>query len=365
MRRLGLASIVGIALLVAGAGAALAITQQQAYLQKCTSCHCPNGEGLIGPALVGTGSLANYTTAAELFTNVRANMPLLSPDSLSEQMYYDIVAWEVSARGVPLDGTELSAATIAATPLNPPASRTLTVTVAQHVAPSRNLAHNLLDLQVVLGGEAVSWGFERHYDANGGLERWGFPASEVLEERTNVFTQYYQLGVVDCQKRAGAWRTERRLAWDYVGGGVAGAPDLGVEPGLTNPNPGEAVGPWDHRVSNQAIDGTATGFLDFFMRLGGTSSFGFPKTDARRDDDPRSVLHVPGATPGFIRQYFQSAVVEFHPGDPAPVKLRLLGDDLRNRHYPNKSYEAFASFKAAPPVAVGASYVPERTTPST
>ena len=115
--------------------------------------------------------------------------------------------------------------------------------------------------------------------------------------------------------------------------------DQGVEPGLRNPNPGEAIGPWGHKVADFSVEGVSTGFADFFHRLGGVSSFGYPKTDARRDNHPQAVLHDPARpVDSRIRQYFQAAVLELHPESAvAPVKLRLLGDTLRNRKYPNNA----------------------------
>ena len=82
---------------------------------------------------------------------------------------------------------------------------------------------------------------------------------------------------MDCQERDGVWRMERRLVWDYVGGGLGDAPDLGTEPDLLSEQIGLPLGPWGHRVSNTAADGTATGFLDFFNALGGLQAFGHPK----------------------------------------------------------------------------------------
>lgn len=118
------------------------------------------------------------------------------------------------------------------------------------------------------------------------LIRWGFATSEVLEERQGAFTQYNQRGVVDCHRRDGAWRMERRLARDILGGGVGGSIDPDVEPHLLSEQNGIEVGPWGHRVSNFAIDGTP---------LGGVQAFGFPKSDARSDLDPRAILEIPGA----------------------------------------------------------------------
>ncbi len=227
--------------------------------------------------------------------------------------------------------------------------------------PDESLAHNIPDLLVTIEEQEVSCDFLAHYEATGGLTRWGFATSEVLEEWPGALTQYYQRGIVDCQQRAGVWRVERRLAWDFVGGGLGGSTDLGVEPDLLSEQPGLPLGPWGHRVSNLAVDGTPTGFLDFFNALGGLQAFGHPKSDARDDGDRGAALGIEGADPEVIRQYFQAAVLEHHPGSPEPVQLRFLGDDVRNILYPSGSHQAFESFGPARPIRSGQTYLPEGT----
>ena len=176
----------------------------------------------------------------------------------------------------------------------------------------------------------------------------------MLEDQT--LTQFYQRGAVDFHNLGSGWILERRLAWDYIGGAL-GSVDQGFEPGLTNPHPGQLSGPWGHKISNLAVDGTEVGFLDFYLRMGGIESFGFPKTDARVDTATPGRLRDPGLTPGIIRQYFQSAVFEFHPGDPnEPVKLSLIGDSLRNRLVPEHRFEV--AFSAAPEIKAGAAFHP-------
>ncbi|MCY3958605.1 MAG: hypothetical protein OXG65_09945 [Chloroflexi bacterium] len=246
---------------------------------------------------------------------------------------------------------------------DPPPTSQFAATVLRNsfTKPDDRLTHNVPDLQLTIGDDVVSCGFLTHYESTGALIRWGFPTSEVLEERPGALTQYYQRGVVDCHQRNGVWLLERRLAWDYLGGGIAGSVDLGVEPHLLSQQPGLELGPWGHRVSNFAFDGTPIGFLDFFNALGSVTAFGFPKTDARPDDDSRAVLRIPGATPGFIRQYFQAAVLEYHPGTTQPVKLRLLGDDVRNIVYPANSHQAFPSFGPAGPLTPGQIFRPGGT----
>ena len=227
--------------------------------------------------------------------------------------------------------------------------------------PDAHLAHNIPNLRVTVGGEDVACNFLSHYESTGGVTRWGFATSEVIEERAGSLTQYYQRGVVDCQERDGLWRMERRLVWDYLGGGLGDAPDLGTEPDLVSDQVGLPLGPWGHRVSNMAVDGTPTGFLDFFVELGGLQAFGNPKTDARLDDAPGAMLAIEDADPGVIRQYFQAAVFEHHPGSPEPVQLRLLGDAVRDRIYPFGSHQVFESFQSVQPLLYGQAYAPEGT----
>ncbi len=245
-----------------------------------------------------------------------------------------------------------------------PSSLVLRVVRVQYNVPDVHLAHNIPDLLLTLpDGSETTCNFLTHYENTGGLTRWGHTTSEVLEERPGSLTQYYQRGVVDCHEREGEWLMERRLTWDHFGGGVDGSPDLGFEPHLLSEQPGEQLGPWGHRVSDYAVDGTYTGFLDFFTALGGVPAFGYPKTEARYDNDPRAVLGIAAATPGFIRQYFQAAVMEYHPDTLSTIMLRLLGDDLRDRRYPKQSYLTFASFGSVAPLRVGQIYVAELVTP--
>ena len=137
---------------------------------------------------------------------------------------------------------------------------------------------------------------------------------------------------------------------------------MGVEPGVLNPNDGVLSGPWGHKVSNQAVDGTVTGFLDFFQRLGGELSFGVAKTDARPDTGAPGTVMLPGATPGFIRQYFQAAVIEFHPSGSESIQLALIGYNLRALAYPGESWSGLAPFASAEAVPTGAAFpIPNST----
>src|SRR3712207_2099549 len=66
---------------------------EQAYSLACAFCHGNNLEGGEGPALIGGGRMAPYVNAARLYQYTRGTMPLDAPGSLSEQQYYDLVAY--------------------------------------------------------------------------------------------------------------------------------------------------------------------------------------------------------------------------------------------------------------------------------
>ncbi len=218
--------------------------------------------------------------------------------------------------------------------------------------PDETLDHNIPDLMLSVGDAEVACDFLTFYRATGDVDRWGYATSEVLSERTGGLTQYYQRGIVDCQERDGDWHMERRLVWDDIGG-------PGGEPDLLSEQPGLPLGPWGHRVSNLAIDGTPTGFLDFFTALGGLQAFGHPKSEARPDDAPGAVFNLESAAPGVIRQYFQAAVFEHRPDSPDLAHLRFLGDAARNAMYPFDIHQAFESFRAAEPLEDGQELVVE------
>jgi hypothetical protein len=206
-----------------------------------------------------------------------------------------------------------------------PSSLVLRVVRNQFNVPDVHLAHNIPDLHVTLpDGSETSCNFLTHYENTGGLTRWGHTTSEVLEERPGSLTQYYQRGGVDCHAREGQWLMERRLAWDHFGGGIDGSEDLGVEPHLLSDQPGELLGPWGHKVSNYAVDGTYIGFLDFFTAFGGVPAFGYPKTDARHDDDPRRRPGPPGrGTPGHP-PVLTGRRAGVRPGRCGPVRQAVL-----------------------------------------
>ena len=225
----------------------------------------------------------------------------------------------------------------------------LAVGVALADAAPGPLRHSLTDWRVRLDGTLLTVGFAEYFRTTGGLRRWGWPTSDPLRERPGVISQWFQRGVLDwnLDTVTGTRQIFARPVWDYIGGGRGGAPNLGIEPSVLSDQEGVIVGTWGHRVSNFAIDGAVTGFLDFFEAMGGSLMFGAPRTEARLDTGAPGTIIAPGAEAGVVRQYFQNAVFESWPGSGEPVQLRLLGDTLRNRQFPNDSWQLLAPFADA------------------
>ena len=91
---------------------------------------------------------------------------------------------------------------------------------------NEDLKHNISNFTVTVGGDAVSADFLDVYNATGGLERWGYPTSEVVEIPRIGLTQFFQRGALHLASNE---TVTRLLAWDYVGGGLGGSTDQGVE----------------------------------------------------------------------------------------------------------------------------------------
>jgi CSLREA domain-containing protein len=243
--------------------------------------------------------------------------------------------------------------------LAPPGESQFSAIIVRDTFFDATLNHNIPNLEV-RSNQIRQANFLNFYNATGGLTRWGHPTSEVFEEVPGVLTQYYQRGVVSWRSLPGnpnVFAFQRVLVWDFIGGGLGNSVDQGVEPQLFSSEPGLVFDApaWRHRVANTSVEGIPVGFLDFFNAVGGIESLGFPKTEARRDTHQDVQLRLPGATPGFVRQYFQAGVVEYHPDAPAghTVQLALLGDWLRDLRYQEASWQEIAAFQPTIPMSVG------------
>lgn len=78
------------------------------FLANCARCHGQQGEGDIGPPLMGpTHGLRGYGTARGLFDYVSQTMPFDAAGSLPEQDYWDILAFILTGNEVLPEGTIL------------------------------------------------------------------------------------------------------------------------------------------------------------------------------------------------------------------------------------------------------------------
>jgi mono/diheme cytochrome c family protein len=91
---------------------------EQVYARACQSCHGANLEGTVGPPL-DAARLTAYGTAARLYQYVRGTMPMDAPGSLSEQEYYDVIAYLLQRNGLLPPETTLDASTAADIALRP------------------------------------------------------------------------------------------------------------------------------------------------------------------------------------------------------------------------------------------------------
>jgi hypothetical protein len=81
---------------------------QDAYREHCMRCH--EGNDQDGPDLKGSGFVDRWRsdTLNVLFTQITTNMPGNRPGGLDERTYVDVLAFLLSANGLPAGGKELT-----------------------------------------------------------------------------------------------------------------------------------------------------------------------------------------------------------------------------------------------------------------
>jgi mono/diheme cytochrome c family protein len=71
---------------------------QDVYAAECAKCHGEQGEGGTGPVLIGgTRRIASYGDTDRLYDYVSRTMPFDDAGSLSEQEYWDSIAYLLEA----------------------------------------------------------------------------------------------------------------------------------------------------------------------------------------------------------------------------------------------------------------------------
>jgi mono/diheme cytochrome c family protein len=80
----------------------------EVYAADCAQCHGDQGEGGTGPVLIGGNKrIASYESTTRLYDYVSRTMPFDSPGSLSEQQYWDVIAYLLDENQLLPEGTVL------------------------------------------------------------------------------------------------------------------------------------------------------------------------------------------------------------------------------------------------------------------
>ena len=74
---------------------------EEVWNAHCTRCHGPESDNPESPPLLNPGALKNYSTAAALFEYVQGSMPQDEPASLSNEQYWDVLAFLIDRQGIP------------------------------------------------------------------------------------------------------------------------------------------------------------------------------------------------------------------------------------------------------------------------
>ncbi|HEX2513724.1 MAG TPA: N-acetylmuramoyl-L-alanine amidase, partial [Chloroflexota bacterium] len=163
-------------------------------------------------------------------------------------------------------------------------------------------------------GHNLGFAFRRFYDAYGGLDLFGYPRTEELQE--GGFTvQYFQRARFEHHlDRAGTpYEVQLTLLGDAL------TADRRPFPGVA-PFPAAA----ERVYVAETGHGLAHGFLAYWRARGGLDAFGHPVSEER--DEPNG----DGSGRAYTVQHFQRARFEYHPehaGTPYEVQLGLLGDE--------------------------------------
>jgi mono/diheme cytochrome c family protein len=89
------------------------------YARRCAKCHGANGEGKMGPSLVGPQHhLSGYGTADVLFDYTRQVMPADRPGRMQDVEYWAVLAYLLKENGLLPPGTALGSATAPQIPLD-------------------------------------------------------------------------------------------------------------------------------------------------------------------------------------------------------------------------------------------------------
>ena len=168
-------------------------------------------------------------------------------------------------------------------------------------------------------GHYLSGSFKTYWEQNGGLEQFGYPLTEVLQEKSVgdgklYTTQYFERAIFEFHPENAGTRYEvlLRLAGKLVTQGRIFAPAT-----VTASSDGVYFFP----QTKHSLSGT---FLTYWLKFGGLATYGYPLSETFTE-----VNQADGQS--YLVQYFERSRLEYHPefkGTRYEVLQGLLGSQL-------------------------------------
>jgi D-alanyl-D-alanine carboxypeptidase len=159
-------------------------------------------------------------------------------------------------------------------------------------------------------GHVVQGGFLDYFLAGGGVDTFGLPRTDELQEDGRT-VQYFQRGRMElAPERRGTGKEIEMAPLGRLAAqarGILARPEAVALPPVASDDAVTFVPETGHRLLG--------GFRDFYVRAGGAAVLGFPITEELVED-------------GVTVQYFERAVLEYVPGQAQPVRATLVGDQL-------------------------------------
>ena len=181
-------------------------------------------------------------------------------------------------------------------------------------------------------GHNVGMQIKQYFDANGGLDVFGLPLTDLFVDGSGLQVQYFERARFELTPAA---PPDQRLSLTRLGA-------------ILTEGRGEPAFAWLSAAPDPARDffpqsGHSLGgaFRWFWQTRGGLGTFGYPISEEFHEWDP-------SAGQVYLVQYFERARFEYHPenvGTPYEVLLGALGRQLLDR-----DPSAVAALAPAPPV---------------
>jgi cytochrome c len=93
---------------------------EEVWNNICARCHAVGSDNPDAPKLLEPPPITSFRSAAGMFQYVQESMPYDEPTSLSQEQYWDVVAFVLSRKGVSIGETPLGPDNAQGTPVQAP-----------------------------------------------------------------------------------------------------------------------------------------------------------------------------------------------------------------------------------------------------